>query len=71
MKCSCGSGLARRTTPQGEHWCPMCALPRRMHGRMFRSSYDTDVNRETITRQMRARREIEARRDLEPVDVYE
>lgn len=70
-KCACGSGLNRRTTPQGEDWCPMCALPHRAHGRMFRSTYDVDMDRRAITRNMRARREIEARRDELAIDAYE
>jgi hypothetical protein len=71
MKCTCGSGLNRRTTPQGEHWCAMCVLPRRAQGRMFRNTRDIDMDRQAITRNMLARREIEARRDLEPIDAYE
>lgn len=69
MKCPCGSGLAMRRSPQGTPWCPMCASPATARGRMRIG--DLDMSRERITANAAARREIEARRDLQVLDAYE
>jgi hypothetical protein len=67
MNCPCQSGQPARYTPTGELWCSACQRPRRMHGKQRRA--DVDAPRDAITRQARARRAIEERRDMEAANA--
>lgn len=63
MTCPCGSGNPTLRTATGTAYCRACQRPKRMHGRM--TLRDVESSREFVTRQARARAEIEARRDME------
>jgi hypothetical protein len=67
MNCPCGSGLKTRRVNGGVAWCSACQRPRRMHGKQRRA--DVDAPRDAITRQARARRAIEERRDMEAANA--
>lgn len=67
MTCPCGSGLKARRVNGGVAWCPACKRTPQTHGRRTRA--EIEVPRDVITRQAKARRAIEERRDMEAADA--
>jgi hypothetical protein len=62
MNCPCGSGFPVRRVNGGVPWCTACQGTNRLHGKLPRR--EVDVPRDVITRQIKARRRIEAMEEM-------
>jgi hypothetical protein len=62
MNCPCGSDLKVRRVNGGVPWCPACKRTPQTHGK--RTRREVDVPRDVITRQLEARRRLEALEEM-------